>query len=187
LMTRRPPLGERLPPCRGRGGAAVLLATQDLAFAERVCDQLFLIHNGRLVADGSPALLREHYRADSVEEAFLTATGIGRRIDDFEQRLETFRANARCLVRRLRPVARTNPLLTVLAVLAPAALLIGLAWTGSRGAQTLAAFSGGDRAFGSRRVRHRGFQRAARVLGRQVAGRPDPGCAALEGFLFWGW
>lgn len=74
----------------GRSGSAVLLATQDLAFAERACDQLFLIHSGRLIADGSPAQLRERYRANSVEEAFLAATGIGRRIDDFEQRLETF-------------------------------------------------------------------------------------------------
>jgi ABC-2 type transport system ATP-binding protein len=74
----------------GRSGSAVLLATQDLTFAERVCDLLFLIHNGRLVADGSPALLRERYHANSIEEAFLAATGIGRRIDDLEQRLETF-------------------------------------------------------------------------------------------------
>jgi ABC-2 type transport system ATP-binding protein len=74
----------------GRSGSAVLLATQDLAFAERVCDHLFLIHNGRLIADGNPALLLERYHANSIEEAFLEATGIGRRIDDFEQRLETF-------------------------------------------------------------------------------------------------
>ena len=74
----------------GRTGSSVLLATQDLAFAERVCDRLFLIHNGRLVADGSPASLLERYRVDSIEEAFLTVTGIGRRIDDFERRLETF-------------------------------------------------------------------------------------------------
>lgn len=74
----------------GRSGSAILLATQDLAFAEGACDRLFLIHDGRLVADGSPRVLRERYHADSVEEAFLTATGIGRRIDDFEQRLETF-------------------------------------------------------------------------------------------------
>jgi ABC-2 type transport system ATP-binding protein len=69
--------------------AAVLLATQDLTFAERVSDLLFLIHNGRLVASGSPALLLERYRANNIEEAFLTLTGIGRWIDDFEQRLDT--------------------------------------------------------------------------------------------------
>jgi hypothetical protein len=55
-----------------------------------------------------------------------------------------FRANAICLVRRLRPVARTNPLLAALAILAPAAVLAGLVWTGSRGAETLAASSDGD-------------------------------------------
>ena len=74
----------------GRGGRAVLLATQDLVFAEGVCDRLFLMHNGLLVAEGSPALLRERYHASSIEEAFLAATGIGRRIDDLEQRLEAF-------------------------------------------------------------------------------------------------
>jgi len=72
----------------GRNGAAVLLATQDLVFAERVSDHLFLIHDGRLVANGSTALLLERYHANSIEEAFLTVTGIGRWIDDFEQRLD---------------------------------------------------------------------------------------------------
>jgi hypothetical protein len=55
-----------------------------------------------------------------------------------------FRASMLCLVRRLRPVARTNPLLAALAIVAPAAFLAGLVWTGSRGAETLAASSGGD-------------------------------------------
>src|SRR5215211_407887 len=53
-----------------------------------------------------------------------------------------FRANALCLIRRLQPVARANPLLASLAILAPVALLIGLVWTGSRGATTLAASPG---------------------------------------------
>jgi hypothetical protein len=55
-----------------------------------------------------------------------------------------FRANAICLIRRLRPLAQTNPLLAVLAILAPAALLIGLIWGGSRGAEALAASNGED-------------------------------------------
>jgi hypothetical protein len=54
-----------------------------------------------------------------------------------------FRANVLCLTRRLRPLARTNPLLASLAILASAALLVGLAWVGSRGAATLAASPGG--------------------------------------------
>ena len=43
-----------------------------------------------------------------------------------------FQANTLCLTRRLRPVARTNPVLFLLAILAPAALLAGLAWAGWR-------------------------------------------------------
>src|SRR5215210_439703 len=53
-----------------------------------------------------------------------------------------FRANALCLIRRLQPVARANPLLASLAILAPVALLMALAWTGSRVATTLAASPG---------------------------------------------
>lgn len=55
-----------------------------------------------------------------------------------------FRANALCLVRRLQPVARTNPLLAALAILAPSVLLISLVWINSRRATTLAAFLGGE-------------------------------------------
>ena len=54
-----------------------------------------------------------------------------------------FRASALCLIRRLQPVARTNPLLASLAVLAPAALLVGVAWAGSRGAAATAALGDG--------------------------------------------
>jgi ABC-2 type transport system ATP-binding protein len=74
----------------GSTGSAFLLATQDLTFAERVCDHLFLLYDGGLVADGSPALLRERYQASSIEETFLAVTGMGRRIDDFERRLDAF-------------------------------------------------------------------------------------------------
>jgi hypothetical protein len=54
-----------------------------------------------------------------------------------------FRANALCLTRRLRPLARTNPLLLLLVVVAPAALIVGLAWAGWRGAAILVASSNG--------------------------------------------
>jgi hypothetical protein len=51
-----------------------------------------------------------------------------------------FRANALCLMRRLRPVARSSP---VLALLAPAGLLAGLAWAGWRGVASMAASNDG--------------------------------------------
>lgn len=71
-----------------KSGSAILLATQDLSFAEKVCDRLFLMNGGRLVETGSPAELRERYGASDVEEVFLMVTGLNRRINDFEQRLE---------------------------------------------------------------------------------------------------
>jgi hypothetical protein len=51
-----------------------------------------------------------------------------------------FRANALCLMRRLLPVARCSP---VLALLAPAGLIAGLAWAGWRGAASMAASNDG--------------------------------------------
>jgi hypothetical protein len=54
-----------------------------------------------------------------------------------------FRANALCLMRRLRPAARTSPVLSLLALLAPAGLIVGLVWAGWRGAATLPASDDG--------------------------------------------
>ncbi|HET9480710.1 MAG TPA: ABC transporter ATP-binding protein [Candidatus Polarisedimenticolia bacterium] len=43
---------------RARGGAAVLWATHDPAEAERLCDAILLLREGRLLASGSPRELR---------------------------------------------------------------------------------------------------------------------------------
>jgi hypothetical protein len=45
-----------------------------------------------------------------------------------------FRANALCLVRRLLPLVRANPVIFCLVVLGPVAFLAGLAWAGARDA-----------------------------------------------------
>lgn len=50
-----------------------------------------------------------------------------------------FRANALCLVRRLRPLARTNPVIFFLGILGPVAILAGLAWAGPRDVAAMAA------------------------------------------------
>ena len=59
----------------------VLLATQDLHFAETTCDHVFLLSRGRLVADGSPAALRSRLGVGSLESVFLKLVGDGSRID----------------------------------------------------------------------------------------------------------
>ncbi len=42
---------------RARAGAAVVLATNDLAEAERLCDRVVFLHAGRAVLEGPPAVL----------------------------------------------------------------------------------------------------------------------------------
>lgn len=59
------------------GGSGVLVATQDLHFADAVCDEIVLLDRGRVVGHGDPAALRERYDATSLEDAFLSALGEG--------------------------------------------------------------------------------------------------------------
>lgn len=55
--------------------AGVLLATQDLAFAERACDGVTLLREGRPIAAGPVSDVLGRYGARSLEEAFLAAVG----------------------------------------------------------------------------------------------------------------
>lgn len=59
------------------GGSGVLLATQELAFAERVCDEIVLLSRGRVVAAGP---LRTLTRSRSLEELFLDSVGARARL-----------------------------------------------------------------------------------------------------------
>lgn len=54
---------------RAAAGAAVLLATDDLAVVERVCDRVGVLHNGRMVAEGAVAELRAAGRVELVVSA----------------------------------------------------------------------------------------------------------------------
>ena len=58
-----------------RRGCGVLLATQDLHFAESVCDELVLLVAGLAVDAGTPAALRGRHDSVSLEAAFLHAIG----------------------------------------------------------------------------------------------------------------
>lgn len=62
-------------------GTGVLLATQDLHFAERTCDEVILLSAGRTIAAGSIEELFARYGAASLEQVFLTALGKGAGID----------------------------------------------------------------------------------------------------------
>ena len=60
--------------------ATIVLTTHDLAEAERLCDRIALINDGRLVAEGTPAELKELVARDyakepSMDSVFMTFTG----------------------------------------------------------------------------------------------------------------
>jgi ABC-2 type transport system ATP-binding protein len=53
----------------------VFLTTHYMDEADRVADRIAVIDHGRIVAQGSPAELKEQTSSDSLEQAFLTLTG----------------------------------------------------------------------------------------------------------------
>ena len=55
--------------------ATILLTTHDLDEAERLADRIGILHEGRLVAEGTTDELRERYGARALEDVFMTATG----------------------------------------------------------------------------------------------------------------
>ena len=60
--------------------ATILLTTHDLAEAERLCDRIGLINDGRMVAEGTPAELiamvaRDYGKEPTLESVFMTFTG----------------------------------------------------------------------------------------------------------------
>ncbi|HUH16926.1 MAG TPA: ABC transporter ATP-binding protein [Methylomirabilota bacterium] len=60
--------------------ATILLTTHDLAEAERLCDRIALINDGRVVAEGTPDELkalvaRDHGAESTLEGVFMTFTG----------------------------------------------------------------------------------------------------------------
>ncbi|HET7699895.1 MAG TPA: ABC transporter ATP-binding protein [Candidatus Limnocylindria bacterium] len=55
--------------------ATILLTTHDLDEAERLADRIGILHDGRLVAEGTAEELCARYGASALEDVFMTATG----------------------------------------------------------------------------------------------------------------
>jgi len=53
-------------------GRAILYSTHHLEAAERLCERVLILHDGRVVADDSVANLRELRRQPSLEAIFST-------------------------------------------------------------------------------------------------------------------
>jgi ABC-2 type transport system ATP-binding protein len=76
---------EFIEEVRDTHDATIVLTTHDLAEAERLCDRIALINDGRVVAEGTPEELkarvaRDHGREPTLESVFMTFTG--RSLDD---------------------------------------------------------------------------------------------------------
>ena len=69
-------------------GAGVLVATQDLHFAELVCDRVTLLSAGRVVAEGSVAELRRQHAAVTLEGVFVAALGAAGRLRELRDALD---------------------------------------------------------------------------------------------------
>jgi ABC-2 type transport system ATP-binding protein len=55
-------------------GATVLLTTQYLEEADRLASRIAMLDGGRVVAEGTAAELKERYKAESLDDVFLTVT-----------------------------------------------------------------------------------------------------------------
>jgi ABC-2 type transport system ATP-binding protein len=56
---------------RARTGAAILLASHNMGEVERLCSEVFMMRQGRIVDRGAPAELVERHGRRSLEEVFL--------------------------------------------------------------------------------------------------------------------
>jgi sodium transport system ATP-binding protein len=65
----------RLIAQQREAGRCLMLSTHVLSEAERMCDRLLLIDHGRVMAQGSPAELRDRAGKASLEDAFLSILG----------------------------------------------------------------------------------------------------------------
>ncbi|HSU05604.1 MAG TPA: ABC transporter ATP-binding protein [Acetobacteraceae bacterium] len=69
---------------RDESGCTILLASHNMAEVERMCSQVLMLKEGRIVDRGSPAELLDRYGRDDMEEVFLdiarnrrAAVGVG--------------------------------------------------------------------------------------------------------------
>ena len=60
--------------CRNQG-KTVIYSTHVMAEVEKLCDVIGIIHNGRLVAEGTLAELQARFGEQDMEEIFVKAVG----------------------------------------------------------------------------------------------------------------
>jgi sodium transport system ATP-binding protein len=61
--------------CRDRG-KTVIYSTHIMSEVEKLCDRIGIIHDGRLLAEGTLGELRARYGESDLEEIFVRAVGL---------------------------------------------------------------------------------------------------------------
>jgi ABC-2 type transport system ATP-binding protein len=100
--TARRMVWERLDALGEQAGTTIVVTTHMMEEAERHCDRLAVIDQGRLVEQGEPGELLERHRTESLEDVFTAVTGhsIGEQRAGEEGSLSDVRAQRR-VARRL--------------------------------------------------------------------------------------
>jgi len=57
-------------------GVTVILSSHNMLEVDFLCDRVALIHEGRILGEGSPSELKSRYGALNLEEVFMEATGL---------------------------------------------------------------------------------------------------------------
>jgi sodium transport system ATP-binding protein len=75
VMTARTIVGF-IRQCRDRG-KTVIFSTHVMSEAEKLCNRIGIIHNGRILAEGTLSELQQRYRQPDLEEIFVHVVGGG--------------------------------------------------------------------------------------------------------------
>ncbi len=57
-------------------GTAIVLSSHNMLEVEFLCDRVALIHEGRIIVEGTPDEILREYKANNLEEAFAKAVGL---------------------------------------------------------------------------------------------------------------
>jgi sodium transport system ATP-binding protein len=61
--------------CREQG-KTVIFSSHVMSEVEKLCDDIGIVHQGRLLAEGTPAELKARYRQPDIEEVFVQVVGV---------------------------------------------------------------------------------------------------------------
>jgi len=70
---------------RAEHDATILLCTHDMAEAEALADRIGILHHGELLCLGGVEEIKQRFGAETLEQAFLNATGRAFEDEDDDQ------------------------------------------------------------------------------------------------------